>query len=98
MVPDHDLGRRKLAFPGNSFEGFGRALDPVLTVVAIRRKQANDFIGTGRSRTRHIARSEINRRSYREFVLQRPLRHANKPAARHGPRCVHRPRNTQIFL
>ena len=97
IVPERRLGHRKLAFLGNSFEGFGRALDPVLTVVAIRRKQANDFIGTGRRRTRNVARSKVNRRSYWEFVLQRPLHHANSrlratiPAASTG-------QNTQKYL
>ena len=44
-------GRRKLTFLGNPLEGFGRTLDPVLTIIALRRKQANDFISTARSRT-----------------------------------------------
>lgn len=97
FVPDHWLGHRKLAFLGNSFEGLDRTFDPVLTVVAIRRKQANDFISTGCGRTRNIARRKVNRRSNREFVFQRPLHHANSrlratvPAASTG-------QNAQIFL
>ena len=98
IVPDHRLGHRKLAFLGDPFEGFGRAFDPVLTVVAIRRKQTNDFISTGGGRTRNIARRKVNRRSYWEFVLQRPLHHANSRLRATVPAASTGQNNTQIYL
>ena len=69
-------GERELAFLGDAFEGFGRALDPVLTVVAIGRQQLDHLIGAGRGRTRDVAGGEIDGLSDDKFVLQRPLHHA----------------------
>src|SRR5260370_8907461 len=73
----------ELTFLGHPFEGFSRALDPVLAVVAVGRKQANHLIGAAGGRTRDIAGSKINGLSNGEFVLQHPLHH---PKSRPRPR------------
>src|SRR6266700_4496724 len=87
--PAHALRDGKLAFLGYSFECFGRALDPVLAIVTIGRKQPNDLIGAACGRTRHVTRSEVNGRPNVEFVLQRPLHHAKSPGR--APRSPLRP-------
>ena len=70
------LGDGELTFLGNALESFGRALDPILAIIAFGRKLPDDLIGTAGGRTRNIARGKVHRRSNREFVLQRPLHHA----------------------
>src|SRR5215470_12455899 len=66
-------GKGELAFLGNTLERFARTLDTILAVVPFGRQQADHLVGAGGSRTRHVARSEIDSRSNRELVLQRPL-------------------------
>src|SRR5258705_10886357 len=70
----------ELAFLGHPLERFGRALDPVLTVVAIGRQQPDHLIGAAGSRTRDIAGSKIDGLTHAKLVLQRPLHHSEMPA------------------
>src|SRR5258708_7836914 len=76
----------ELTFLGHPFEGFSRALDPVLAVVAVGRKQANHLIGAAGGRTRDIAGRKINRLSNGGFGLQHPL-HDAKSRLRARSRC-----------
>jgi len=82
-------GNGELAFLGYPFEGLGRALDPVLAVIAVGREQPNHLIGAAGGRTRDIAGSKINGLSNGEFVLQRLLPSRKKPAVLTVP--LHRP-------
>src|SRR5439155_1810456 len=66
-------GDRELAFLGNPFEGFGRAFDAILTIVAISRKQPDHLIGAAGGRSGNIAGSKIDSLSNSVLVLQRPL-------------------------
>src|SRR5579863_7193060 len=90
--PGYALGKRELAFLGDTFECFGRALDPVLAVVAIGRKQADHFIGPTRGRPRDIAGGKIDSLSNVIFMFQRPLHHAKRRPA-YGPARVGRLKN-----
>jgi hypothetical protein len=78
-------GERELTFLGDPFEGLGRALDPVLAVVAFRRQQADDFVRAAGSRARNVAGREQYARSNGEFVLQHPLHYSNNACLAHGP-------------
>src|SRR5262249_41690272 len=73
-------GKGELAFLGNPFEGFARALDAILAIVAFGRQQTDHLVSTGGGRTRHVACSKIDTRSNRELVLQRPLHTRAFPA------------------
>jgi hypothetical protein len=73
-------GKVKLAFLGHPFESLSRALDSILAVIAVGRKQADDFVSTTRGWTCDIARSEIDGLSNGKLVLQHPLHHAKTPA------------------
>ena len=75
----------ELAFLGNPLKRFGRALDSILTVVAIGRKQPDHLIGAAGGRTRDIARSEIDGLSNGIFMLQRPLPSRKNVGHAHGP-------------
>src|SRR5260370_36837899 len=52
----------ELTFLGHPFEGFSRALDPVLAVVAVGRKQANDLIGAAGAPPPNLAGVKTNGR------------------------------------
>jgi hypothetical protein len=65
-------GDVELTFLGDPFESLGRAFDPVLTVVAVGREQADHLIGAAGGRTGNIAGSKIDGFSNGELVLQRP--------------------------
>jgi hypothetical protein len=57
--PGHASGNIELIFPGHPFESLGRALDPVLAVIAIGRKQPDHIISAAGGRTRDIAGSKM---------------------------------------
>lgn len=63
----------QLAFPGYALERFSRALDAVLTIVAIRRQLADHLVGSARRRAGNVAGGEIDGFSNLIFVSQRPL-------------------------
>src|SRR5260370_34266792 len=63
----------ELAFLGHPFESLGRALDPVLAVVAVGRKQPDHLIGAARGRTRDMACSKTHALANGAFVVRRPL-------------------------
>src|SRR6202521_6372563 len=69
----------ELTFLGHPFESLGRALDPILAVIAVGREQSDHLIGAAGGRTGDIAGSKIDSLSNAEFVLQRPLHHAKTP-------------------
>src|SRR5262245_50171933 len=73
-------GKGELAFLGHPLEGFARALDAILAIVAFGRQQTDHLVGAAGGRTRHIACSEIDSRSNRVLVLQRPLHTRAFPA------------------
>jgi hypothetical protein len=75
-----------LAFLGHSLESLGRALDPILAIIAVRWKQPDHFVSATRGRTRDITGSEINGLSHGKLVLQRPLHYAKTPTV---PRSRH---------
>jgi len=80
---------RQLAFPCNPFKGFRRAFDPILAVVVFRWELTDDLVGAAGSRTRDVARGEIDGRANGKLVFQRPLLLACRqeplgPAARAG--------------
>src|SRR5438270_12706018 len=77
--PRISSGNGELAFLGHPFESFGRALDPVLAVIAVGRQQTDHLVGAAGGRTGNIAGSKIHSLSNAEFVLQRPLHHAKMP-------------------
>src|SRR5262245_38376525 len=79
-------GKGELAFLCDPLERFARTLDAILAVVPFGRQQADHLVGAGGSRTRHVARSEIDSRSNRELVLQRPLHTRIFRPDAHGPR------------
>src|ERR1700733_1858662 len=66
-------GNVELTFLGHPFESFSRTFDPVLTVVAISRKQPDDLISAAGGRPRNIAGSKIDSLSNVVFMLQRHL-------------------------
>ena len=74
------LGNVELTFLGHPLESLGRALDPVLAVIAVGREQPDHLIGAAGGRTCDIAGSKINGLSNGEFVLQRLLPSRKKPA------------------
>jgi hypothetical protein len=65
-------GNRELTFLGNALERFSGALNPVLAVVSVGRKQADHFVGSARGRTRDIAGSKIDGLSNPVLMCQRP--------------------------
>ena len=69
-------GDVELTFLGYPFESLGRALDPVLAIVAVSRQQPDHLIGAAGGRTGDIAGCEIDGLSNGKLVLQRPLHHA----------------------
>ena len=71
-------GKRELAFFGDAFERFGGALDPVLAVVPVGRKQTDHLIGSARGRPCNVAGGKVDDFSNVILVLQRPLHHAKK--------------------
>src|SRR5262249_44297500 len=79
------LGNGELAFLCDPLKSLAGALDPVLTIVALRREQADHLVGTTCGRTRDVARSKIDRRPNRKLVLQRPLHHTKCQPPRLGP-------------
>ena len=74
-------GDRELAFLGDPFEGFGRAFDAILAIVAVGRKQPDHLIGAGGGRSGNVAGSKIDSLSNGVLMLQRPLHHARMSAA-----------------
>src|ERR1700688_3665717 len=74
-------GNVELTFLGHPFERLGRALDPILAVVAVGRKQPDHLIGAAGGRTGDIAGGEIDGLPNGIFVLQRPLHHTKTPVA-----------------
>src|ERR1700722_1010053 len=67
------LRNGELTFLGHPFEGFGRAFDPILTVIDVGRKQPDHLIGAAGGRTRDIAGSKVDSFSNGELMFQRPL-------------------------
>src|ERR1700730_11021583 len=88
------LRNGELAFLGHPFERFDRTLDPVLTVIAVGRKQPDHFIGAARGRTSHVAGGKIDSLSNVVFMLQRPLHHAKTSAPPTVPACIRRLKNS----
>jgi hypothetical protein len=78
-------GNRELTFLGYSFERLGRALDPVLTVISVGRKQTDHLIGSARGRTCDIAGGKVDGLSNPVFMTQRPLHHAKRQLPRLVP-------------
>src|ERR1700740_3561410 len=92
-----NLGNIELTFLGHPFESFRRALDPILTVVAIGRQQPDHLIGAAGGRTGDVAGSKIDGLSNVVFVLQRTL-HPRKEC-RPSPRSrLLRPTENPAFL
>ena len=75
------LGNVELTFLGHALESLGRALDPVLAVIPVGRKQPDYLVGAAGGRTRDIAGSKIDSLSNGEFVLQRLLPSRKNAAA-----------------
>lgn len=64
-------GVGELAFLGNPLEGFRRALDPILIIVAIGRQQTDHLIGSAGCGPGYVACGEIDCLSNAVLVLQR---------------------------
>src|SRR5258705_11394909 len=74
-------GNVELTFLGHALESLGRALDPVLAVIPVGRKQPDHLVGAAGGRTRDVAGSKIDSLSNGEFVLQRLLPSRKNAAA-----------------
>src|SRR6185312_14578833 len=62
-------GAIELTFLGDALESFARALDPVLIIVALGRKQLHHLVAAGRSRAPESRRRVIDR--FTDLVLVR---------------------------
>jgi len=71
----------ELAFLGHAFESLGRALDSILAVIAVGRKQPDHLVSAAGGRPGDITGSEIDGLTNVVFVLQRPLHYAKTSAA-----------------
>jgi hypothetical protein len=86
------LGNVELTFLGHPFESLDRALDPILAVIAIGRKEPDHLIGAAGGRTGNIAGSKMDGLPDGKFVLQRPLHHATTPATLTVPLATAKPK------
>src|SRR3954452_7679104 len=76
-----------MAFLGHPPETFGRVFDPILTVVAVGRKQPDHLVSPARGRAGHVAGRKIDALTNVVFMLQRPLPSRKNVGRAHGFRC-----------
>src|SRR3954452_17925559 len=81
------LGYVELAFLGHPLESVSRVFDPILTVVAIGRKQPDHLVSPARGRTGHVAGRKIDALTNVVFMLQRLLPSRKNVGRAHGFRC-----------